>query len=161
MYTIKNEHKLIPWGIFLRWKCIRCGRCCSLLRVRLLEDEVKYLTEKYGDVVEYIENEPYLKHKSDGCIFLTYENGMAKCTIYEDRPLVCRVYPFYIRKWRDIKRDIPIESIRDVLFRYRGRKYGVYVSNICMGLGIGMPIEIEIRKAIREKYFKRIYPQKR
>jgi len=157
MYAIDGKHKLLPWSNFLRWECQRCGFCCEVLQIKLLKEEEKKLREKYGDVVTYIDGEPFLKRKSDGtCIFLERKDNVAVCTIYEDRPLACRIYPFYLRRWRDAKKSELFKEVskESVVFKYRGRKFVVLVSNFCLGLGKGPPIEYGIQSALREKYFK-------
>ena len=50
-------------------KCKRCGQCCKR---RVVAD---------GEIVEV------------ACDFLYYENGIAYCMIYDERPEECRRYP--------------------------------------------------------------------
>ena len=153
---MEEKHKLLPWKTFLGWECLRCGLCCSTLRVRLLDEEVNKYKKRYGDVIEYIDGKPFLKHKKNGgCIFLEYKNNLAVCKIYEDRPLACRIYPFYSRRWREAKSSLSQKILSESEFKYRGRKFAVFVSNLCPGLGRGPLIEEGIRKALREKYFRK------
>jgi len=93
-----------------RFKCKRCAAlCCKLGGPELLEDDVKRIeasgySRKYFLVLEKMCRSGLtravgaLKTKDDGsCIFLTQNNQMENiCSIYEFRPLLCRIYPFMI-----------------------------------------------------------------
>lgn len=67
-------------------KCNQCVACCqSETMVALTPEEIhsgKYQKVMFGDVA-------HLPHKDNGdCVYL--DNG--KCSIYQDRPAVCREY---------------------------------------------------------------------
>jgi len=154
MYSLTKKHELLPWTYFLRWNCIRCGNCCNKLDVQLTSKEAHYYSKHYGDVIEKIKDGYKLKRKSNGeCIFLDFENNIAKCKIYNDRPFACRIYPFYVRKLKEYK-DLSQEILKNAEIRYRKRKYIVFVSNICLGLGRGPPISYAVKHAIRMKFKK-------
>ena len=91
----------------LRWGCTRCGRCCMDAegwdrRVLLLGKDVARLEE----AGEQGFHEPTAQdrfvaviRKEDGrCVFL----GEDGCRVYEDRPLLCRMYPFYVERQGDV-----------------------------------------------------------
>ncbi|MFP4119269.1 MAG: YkgJ family cysteine cluster protein [Candidatus Woesearchaeota archaeon] len=77
--------------------CGSCRNCCTgtLVRVREADLEKWQKGQKYQILIcldRWVDGTTYLKHKDDGseeCLFLT-ENG---CSIYEDRPDVCREFP--------------------------------------------------------------------
>ena len=87
----------------LRWRCTRCGRCCMDVegwdrRVLLLKKDVRRL--------EAIEQQGFREPADEGkfvavmrkiegrCLFL----GEDGCKLYESRPLLCRMYPFYVER---------------------------------------------------------------
>ncbi len=88
-----------------KFSCINCGQCCrDMENLALFEWEKKRLLEldpsikiipgnkiKYGntDIVLYWG----LKGKGGQCPFLQFEKEGFKCSIYKDRPLVCRSFP--------------------------------------------------------------------
>lgn len=64
-----------------RWECIGCGKCCH----------------KIGDEFSLrLFNE---KTKDGRCIKLNEEN---RCDIYSERPIGCKMYPFY-PDWNKLK----------------------------------------------------------
>jgi Fe-S-cluster containining protein len=90
----------------LRFSCTRCSDCCRLepgmvyLREKDLRSLVFRLKMGYTDFIEtycrwipaYGEERLSLKEKSNyDCIF--WKEG---CTVYEDRPLQCKTYPFWL-----------------------------------------------------------------
>lgn len=113
---------LIPWRTAGRWKCVRCGWCCCNYDVPVtFEDEERL--KKFGDVLWRGKIGVYLKKIDGKCIF--YNDG--ECLIYEDRPIACRRYPFYIRRQGDY------------LAKF-GNVY-VYLDKNCRGIGKGRRIE--------------------
>ena len=61
-----------------RFSCTLCGKCCFVS-----QKSFKEVFEKFG-----------WKTKEDGsCSHLTKDN---KCSIYDKRPLICRLYPFQV-----------------------------------------------------------------
>jgi Fe-S-cluster containining protein len=87
----------------LSWECTRCGRCCMDVegwdrRVLLLEKDMTQL-EEAGEqgFHEHKAQEKFVAvmKKEDGrCVFL----GEKGCMVYGDRPLLCRMYPFYVER---------------------------------------------------------------
>jgi Fe-S-cluster containining protein len=97
--------------------CNGCnGRCCSL-RVELTTYDVGQITsavgQKYGPFIELsrsrnknlgfmLGNDYYrmtMRKKEGYCIFFNKESKM-HCQIYDDRPAICRSYPFSMRNNR-------------------------------------------------------------
>ena len=83
-------------GTSFSYRCNGCGRCCHDKTIQVNPYEIARLSRnrKLG-TREFIERHlsedgPYLKSKYNGaCEFL----GSGGCEVYEDRPLVCRLYP--------------------------------------------------------------------
>src|SRR5579863_6074070 len=79
------------------YACGRCRRCCQSNLIQVDPYEIARLALRFGQTTaqarlawtdEGAGN--YLKREADGsCVFL----GPEGCTVYEDRPLVCRIYP--------------------------------------------------------------------
>jgi len=93
----------------LRFRCKRCAVfCCKLGGPLVREADLKRIARAGFDPYEFIEPIRHrhnqqrdviavLKQKDDGsCIFLKYNETMDlyECRIYEDRPSLCRLYPF-------------------------------------------------------------------
>jgi|Deesub1362A_J573_1020465.scaffolds.fasta_scaffold00039_48 hypothetical protein len=87
------------------WKCVGCGECCVGEEnfVRIFYPEAKRLSEVMDvDVHDIIEPNPQtisgvnlgwiLRRKDSKCIF--FDGG--RCKIYQNRPIVCRTYPFML-----------------------------------------------------------------
>ena len=94
----------------LRFKCRRCATfCCRLGGPKLTSKDIEQIMEAGYDVKDFLK--PILdsefkgiptmcgslKNKEDGsCIFLKFdvEADHYKCSIYDFRPALCRLYPF-------------------------------------------------------------------
>lgn len=100
---------------YLRFRCTGCGNCCKepllpLTHVDLLRI-VRHTGRAPDTIVRFVDRhaidldgEPesfvqlrqgkrvmVLRHDRSGCVFLNREN---RCTIYAERPLGCRIFPF-------------------------------------------------------------------
>jgi len=144
---MNKGHRYVPWRLVRSWRCIRCGRCCIVYSVPLLKSEVVNLTRKYGEVVVIRGGKYILKSKPNSeCIFLSWINGKAYCRIYFERPLVCRLYPLYIRL-------IPLPNAGPPqLAEYTcndGLTLYVYVDALCPGTNKrGFPIEFVVSQTV-------------
>jgi Fe-S-cluster containining protein len=84
-------------------QCAGCSLCCRNSSVFVLSHEVDKLAEL--NVPMYLAGSVhFIKHNEDGCCPNWVEG--CGCGIYADRPLACRVFPFYVidngktqRKW--------------------------------------------------------------
>ena len=77
-----------------RFSCTLCGKCCFVS-----QKTFKEVFEKFG-----------WKTKEDGsCVNLTKDN---KCSIYDERPLICRLYPFQINPKDLVKGDVDLHADR-------------------------------------------------
>jgi len=103
---------LIPWRRVRGWKCVRCGFCCSTYDIPVSIDEEVRL-RKYGNVFRKGKLGLYLKRKKGVCIF----KAKWGCKIYDERPLACVLYPFYIRNTGE----------EEAKFTYNGVVYFVYL----------------------------------
>ncbi|RLF16820.1 MAG: YkgJ family cysteine cluster protein [Thermoprotei archaeon] len=144
---MRGGHKYIPWRLVRSWKCIRCGRCCIVYSVPLTIKEAINLTRKYGNVVIERSGKQILRSKPNSeCIFLLWRGGEAFCKIYFERPLVCKLYPLYIRLVPLLEAGPPqlAEYIcADGLVLY------VYVDALCPGVNRqGFPIEFIVSKTV-------------
>jgi len=112
--TINSETKqIIDLSLHqkhLRFKCGRCATfCCKLGGPKLTRKDIERVKQAGYDVKHFFEpaskNEfkglpimrGSLKNREDGsCIFLNSDVGKNsyKCSIYDFRPALCRLYPF-------------------------------------------------------------------
>ena len=83
----------------IRHECVACGASCHL-RVNLGKDDVDrildYAKEKgiTETIIEHHRNHNWLKRRADrACVFLKYEGKLPRCSIYDNRPTACRLYP--------------------------------------------------------------------
>ena len=108
----------------VRFKCVHCGHCCrDVVALPTPWDVVQIVRETGADPYEFLEflspDEVLDVEKSDptwlkcggkrylmalrrgkkGCYFLNKKNR--QCTIYETRPMLCRLYPFKLQETRD------------------------------------------------------------
>jgi uncharacterized protein len=81
----------------LRFSCTRCGACCKHVGqgIGLVQSDLKRLGIEGVDCtkVKHPVFAGRITSSSGSCYLLT---DSSECKIYQDRPLVCRLYPFYI-----------------------------------------------------------------
>ena len=107
-FTTKQVVDLNIYQTRLKFKCKRCATfCCKLGGPKLTEKDVErikkagYLEEKFLEPVLENEFKGSLKNKEDGsCIFLRFDTGnnRYKCSIYDFRPPLCRLFPFDLER---------------------------------------------------------------
>ncbi len=130
--VIKIEF-LYPVG--LRWSCKRCGNCCKdpeerERRILLLNSDIERIASTIKSNPFYkpiFGEEPFIGEmlKTEGsCTFLC-EKG---CSVYDQRALLCRMYPFYIERKGDT-----------LVIRY---------DESCSGINIGEPLTVDFYKKI-------------
>ena len=128
----------------IRFECQRCAKCCGDTSDRernilMLEREVRWILEstklKPEEFSTLSSNTgPYwyaMRKKDSKCIFLKGTD----CQIYPHRPLLCRFYPFWLKK-------LGAES-----FEFK-------VSKECPGVGLGKVIEEKDFRAMLAKALK-------
>jgi len=102
-----SKKKNIAYPENLRWKCVRCAICCGDIEKRarhilILASEARAIAGRTGMRIEEFarrlkDAEPYefeIRKNNNRCMFL---NGVS-CRIYSKRPLVCRFYPFLLKR---------------------------------------------------------------
>ncbi len=80
--------------------CTTCGNCCRKLKPCITEQDIKILSQGLNfspqqvksDYIEIDEGKQYFKNLP--CSFLKEK----KCTVYNDRPEDCRLYPHLHKK---------------------------------------------------------------
>jgi len=91
----------------LSWECTHCGSCCMDAedwdrRVLLLEKDVTRLEaagkQGFHEPTAQGKFVAVMKKKDGRCVYL----GEDGCMVYEDRALLCRMYPFYVERQGDV-----------------------------------------------------------
>lgn len=119
----------VPVHKEMRWGCLRCGWCCSQ------EWQIDLSWTEYERLKGHLSLDNAVRDESTGEYYPcyrpvggceAYDESDKKCTIYDERPFICRSFPFYLYP--------PCE---------------LYVSTLCRGLGKGPVIDTEgIRKEL-------------
>jgi len=104
---LEKGTKRIEKAVFLqnglKFRCQRCAVfCCRLGGPRLLKKDIErlegagYSREKFHD----IEQNGIITRADGSCIFVSMDSkhGLFRCSIYNIRPTLCRLYPFSIEK---------------------------------------------------------------
>ena len=104
------DSEAIRYPADMRWTCVRCTRSCQDVSQRkrnilLTANDIKRVTratrlEPDQFSVGLRGSFPYerrMRKIRGRCVFL---QG-TRCTIYKARPLICRFYPFYLRRSGD------------------------------------------------------------
>jgi len=87
-------------------ECLRCGNCCKKvvlkfgmegattdLEMAAAQDFLRWAALHEGVSVKQINEREAEVIFEARCSALKWENGEAVCTIYEDRPQICRGFP--------------------------------------------------------------------
>lgn len=133
--------------IGLRFGCTQCGNCCSggpgvvlvndqeidALAARLGMDRQRFIDAYTNQTPRGRSLNEHRTEQGLDCVFLDRQSlpGRAICSVYEDRPIQCRVWPF----WNDIVRT---------------RRTWVKASGNCPGIDRGRlysPQDIRISRA--------------
>ena len=105
-YAVSRKENVAHPGN-LRWRCVRCARCCGdtekrTRHVLVLASEAQAIAAetrmRIEEFSQKLENcKPYefeIRKKNKRCVFL---DGVS-CSIYSKRPLICRFYPFVMER---------------------------------------------------------------
>ena len=98
------------------WSCVRCGNCCTVplvvelnleefFRLSAIQKLPRLLFQRGDNFVPCMIHHFYKTKSRPGCVF--YNNG---CSIYEQRPAVCRLFPFSIQN-KNLNIDIRTSGI--------------------------------------------------
>ena len=97
----------------LRFRCRRCAiYCCKLGGPCLVKEDIEQIESAGHKTSEFIEDSKRkygnhslltsaMKNRKDGsCIFLRTDEkrNVCECSIYEIRPILCRLFPFEIKR---------------------------------------------------------------
>lgn len=113
-----------------KFQCIRCAKCCSF-DVSLTNEEIQNFGENVD--IKWRTTKKVVKDDVPVCCFL---DGNI-CMVYEKRPKICRVYPFFAICEEDLialKVKIPKSAVR---IKYEGSTYFITYDDQCPGLGSG------------------------
>jgi len=96
MYHEIIETEPLKFKILKKIKCKRCGWCCKAQNAMLTIEDVKRLMTHLGYNYQkfhekYLDKDMKIPYLKSPCPFLDNEN---RCTIYNIRPKVCKIYPF-------------------------------------------------------------------
>lgn len=114
------------------FKCLRCATCCSF-DVSLTDLEMS----AFGNNVDtnWRTTKKVFRGTLPVCCFLDGKS----CKVYESRPKVCRLYPFFAICEEDLKAlgvKIPEDALK---FEYEGITYYITYDEQCPGIGNGNP----------------------
>ena len=153
MSTWHARAKVATKGI--RFECQRCSECCTG-EVVLTYEDIERILQKYPDLKAAIL--PTLSHRYPGLgwIFSILHVGQPDrpgvcfylkekiCTIYDARPLVCRIYPFSVELKRDMKKKTKVPKHAPV-FRHPSTHlaYVTVYDPECRGIGKGEEVNLE------------------
>jgi len=100
-----------------------CGECCKKLSVMVSKEDIKNITKLGYEKEDFLDkdllsiNKSMLKRDKNGCVFLKkHKDGKYSCTIYENRPKICRQYPFF-GKNNKVESCLPQDMFPNVVFK--------------------------------------------
>lgn len=146
-----NNLHMVPWKLVGDWSCKFCGKCCINHRIPLLFEEYARIEPRYGPrSVEPGEKCFYIRLLRDGrCFFLRRQGEKYLCRIHNEKPYVCRMFPFRILsspKYGD-------ESLSKL--QYDNEVFYVYLNAECSGIVLGSPSKKFVEETLPE--FVRLY----
>jgi len=97
-----------------KWKCIRCGYSCTLrVKINAFEWLRIFLQGKRNFSEIGFNKKLQLKHTNGHCILLKKKDGKPYCSVYNNRPKMCRNYPG-LEFGRCNKPKLDLRSVEDV-----------------------------------------------
>ena len=141
-----SKFDLIPWRKVKDWHCLNCGRCCFIFDIPIDSLDYHQIITKYGyNSIRTINDEWFLQRWDNyKCLFLEEKKNGGFCTIHEDRPYTCRVFPFVIR------RNTDYGNLEFASLFYKKETFCVYLTAECPGIVLGEPSETFKTKTIPE-----------
>jgi hypothetical protein len=137
--------KAVPWRRIQSWTCVGCGECCRL-QVQLTTSEWLDLTHIYGYRIATQSIDGFFINKTlDGwCPFLYRTIGGCLCSLQENKPLACRLWPFRVS-------DHPRYGFKEeAYFNHRGSVFYIYAIPYCNGIKYGTPTEHLVKNILPE-----------
>lgn len=75
-------------------QCSHCGICCEETMMELSLDDIKRLEKKGFRLEDFtVQNDGVTQLRNVGGYCYFYNRADKKCTIYEDKPIGCSIYP--------------------------------------------------------------------
>lgn len=97
-------------------RCSNCGVCCTETEMLLSKKDIKRLEEKGFSENQFanFDSQGYaqLKNRDGYCVFYDLKNR--QCSVYEDRPTGCGVYPVIFHEGKGIILDDICESRKSI-----------------------------------------------
>jgi len=149
-----NGFHMIPWKLVEDWECKFCGKCCINHKVPLLFEEYAKIEPRYGpSSVEPGERMFYIRLLHDGkCFFLKKHGEKYLCRIHDEKPYVCRMFPFRVLR-------VPKYGNEELSeFKYGTKVFYIYLNRGCSGVKLGNPSMRFVEKVLPE--FIKIYANK-
>ena len=120
-----------------KFQCTICGDCCQL-EVFLTSADVEKIrrrrgAEKYAEELSRSRSTLAASEGKPACLFLRHN----RCSIYESRPLLCRIYPFFPIAAEDLEASGLTMSSNAVRIAYGSTVYYFSMNRDCPGLGRG------------------------
>jgi len=134
---------VVPGEKYLKFRCTSCGNCCKEPLLPLTDADIARITRHTGEpssaLVRWVDrngidmdDEPeafvmlrqgkrvmVLRHSGGGCRYLGSDD---RCTIYNHRPLGCRIFPFDPSWTEDRKlRRLKLIQATDCLYELDGQ----------------------------------------
>ncbi|WP_054854224.1 YkgJ family cysteine cluster protein [Vulcanisaeta distributa] len=78
----------------VKMNCTKCGKCCLSTQMELLPEDIERIIRLGYGLSDFavFDGEMWRLRNVDGhCVFLNPQT--MECTIYENRPIGCRIYP--------------------------------------------------------------------
>ena len=128
------------------FKCEMCGNCCKYpdkialndSDICLLADHFKISTQEVINKYIHVSGKNFFFKQSHPCQFLK-DN---KCSIYQSRPLTCRVFPIHFKKFYPViyilseidgSKDKSSKLIKKINEQLSSDRYNFLCNSICKG----------------------------
>ena len=108
-------------------RCSHCGICCEKTEMLLSNADVERLEKAGYDRQKFMRYDKHdfarLRNRHGFCVF--YDVVKCRCTIYEHRPLGCRIYPIIYSEQEEIVVDglCPMKNtVSEIELKGKGKK---------------------------------------
>lgn len=101
--SAKQIKRISCHATHITFKCKRCGVfCCKLGGPKLSKKDTDRLKQAGKETIKFlIMGCTALRTRENGsCVFLSHDEtaGLSKCSVYNFRPTLCRLYPFRLER---------------------------------------------------------------